>query len=83
LLRPERQRHGHRRGRRQRLVSRTCSGSSPYETSSPYQTGYSYDSLGELVTQTAPVTTAAPSGQVTSYSYDPAGNELTEENPDG
>jgi len=61
----------------------TCSGSSPYETSSPYQTGYSYDSLGELVTQTAPVTTAAPSGQVTTYSYDPAGNELTEENPDG
>jgi YD repeat-containing protein len=39
--------------------------------------------LGDLVTQTAPVTTAAPSGQVTSYAYDPAGNEVTEENPDG
>jgi RHS repeat-associated protein len=59
-----------------------CSGSSPYETASAYQTGYSYDSLGELVTQTAPDTTAAPSGQVTSYTYDPAGNELTVENPD-
>jgi RHS repeat-associated protein len=61
----------------------TCSTSSPYETSSAYQTGYSYDSLGELVTQTAPDTTAAPSGQVTSYAYDPLGNVLTEENPDG
>jgi RHS repeat-associated protein len=61
----------------------TCSSSSPYETSSPYQTAYSYDSLGELVTQTAADTAAAPSGQVTNYTYDPAGNELTLENPDG
>ncbi|MGD0056228.1 MAG: hypothetical protein ABSC34_12430, partial [Acidimicrobiales bacterium] len=60
-----------------------CGSFSPYETSSAYQTAYSYDSLGELVTQTAPETSAAPSGQVASYSYDPAGNELTRENPDG
>ena len=61
----------------------TCSGSSPYGTSSSYQTAYSYDSLGELVTKTAPATSAAPSGQVTTYTYDPAGNQLTSENPDG
>jgi RHS repeat-associated protein len=61
----------------------TCSGSSPYETSSGYQTGYLYDSLGELVTQTAPETSAAPDGQETSYTYDPAGNQLTVVNPDG
>jgi RHS repeat-associated protein len=60
----------------------SCSTSSPYETSSSYQTGYSYDSLGELITQTAPVTTWASSGQVTTYSYDPVGNRLTAENPD-
>ncbi len=60
----------------------TCSGSSPYQTSSDYQTGYSYDSLGELVSETRPATSAAPSGQTTSYSYDPAGNVLTSENPD-
>jgi YD repeat-containing protein len=61
----------------------SCGSSSPYETSSSYQTGYSYDSLGELVTKTAPATSAAPSGQVTSYSYDPAGNQLTSEDPNG
>ena len=61
----------------------TCGTTSPYETSSSYQTGYSYDSLGELVTKTAPATTAAPSGQVTTCSYDPAGNQLTTEDPNG
>ena len=61
----------------------TCATSSPYETSSSYQTGYSYDSLGELVTKTAPATTAAPSGQVAAYTYDPAGNQLTSEDPNG
>ena len=59
----------------------TCSTSSPYQTSSSYQTGYKYDSLGELVTQVAPVTTAAPSGQITTYTYDPAGNQITSTNP--
>jgi RHS repeat-associated protein len=61
----------------------SCSTSSPYQTASDYQTAYTYDSLGELLTQTAPETTAAPDGQVTTYAYDPAGNELTVENPDG
>ena len=61
----------------------TCGTTSPYETSSSYQTGYSYDSLGELVAKTAPATTAAPSGQVTTYSYDPAGNQLTTEDANG
>jgi RHS repeat-associated protein len=60
-----------------------CSSSSPYATSSSYQTTYSYDSLGELVTQTAPATTWAGSGQVTTTTYDPAGNVLTLDNPDG
>jgi RHS repeat-associated protein len=61
----------------------SCSGTSPYETLSVYQTGYSYDSLGELVTQSAPATTAAPSGEVTTYAYDPAGNQTTLVSPDG
>ncbi len=61
----------------------TCSTSSPYDTSSSFQTTYSFDSLGELVTQTAPATTAAPSGQITTSSYDPAGNVLTSTSPDG
>ena len=61
----------------------TCSGTSPYQTSSSYQTAYLYDSLGEVVTQTAPVTTAAPSGEITSYTYDAAGNEISLVTPDG
>lgn len=61
----------------------TCSTSSPYQTSSSYQTAYSYDSLGELVTKTAPATSAAPSGEVTAYTYDPVGNKLTSEDPNG
>ncbi len=61
----------------------TCSGSSPYQTSSSYQTAYSYDSVGELVTKTAPATSVASSGQVTTLTYDPAGNVLTSDSPDG
>ncbi len=60
----------------------TCSGSSPYQTSSAYQTGYSYDSLGELVSKTTP-TTSFVTSPTTSYSYDPAGNLLTSEDPNG
>jgi RHS repeat-associated protein len=60
-----------------------CAGSSPYETSSPYQTGYSYDSLGELVSKARPATASASSGQTTGYSYDPAGNVLTSTDPNG
>jgi RHS repeat-associated protein len=61
----------------------TCSTSAPFQTSSSYQTGYKYDSLGELVTQDAPATTSAPSGQITTYGYDLAGNQLTLVNPNG
>jgi RHS repeat-associated protein len=61
----------------------TCSSSSPYTTSSSYQTTYSYDSLGDLVTTTAPATTWATSGQLTTDAYDAAGNQLTSEDPNG
>jgi trimeric autotransporter adhesin len=61
----------------------SCSTSSPWQTSSAYQTGYSYDSLGELVSKTTPATSAAPDGATTTYTYDPAGNELTVTDPDG
>jgi RHS repeat-associated protein len=61
----------------------SCATSAPYQTSSNYQTGYSFDSLGELVSETRPATTAAPSGQTTSYTYDPAGNQLTSQDPNG
>jgi RHS repeat-associated protein len=57
-----------------------CSGSSPYQTSSDYQTGYTYDSLGQLVSKTTP-TTDFVTDPTTSYSYDPAGNELTSDDP--
>lgn len=61
----------------------SCSTTSPYETSSSYQTGYSYDSLSERVSRTRPATAWATSGQITSYTYDPAGNLLTIEDANG
>ena len=61
----------------------TCSTSSPYDTSSNYQTTYAYDSLGDMVTSTAPATTWATSGQMTTDTYDAAGNQLTSEDPEG
>lgn len=70
------------------------SGAAPCETSSPwivsastypaqaaYQTTSSYDSDQELVSSTAPVTTAAPSGATTTETYDAAGNMLTRTDP--
>ncbi|HET8893357.1 MAG TPA: LamG-like jellyroll fold domain-containing protein [Gaiellaceae bacterium] len=60
-----------------------CSSSAPYQTSSPYQTRYSYDSLGQLVSKTRPVTTWATAGQTTTLTYDPAGNLLTSVDPNG
>ena len=59
-----------------------CSTTSPYQTSSAYQTGYSYDSLGELVSKTPPATTCASASPTTSYTYDPAGNQLTSRGPE-
>ncbi|HEY1733343.1 MAG TPA: hypothetical protein VGG23_02765, partial [Acidimicrobiales bacterium] len=67
-----------------------CETSSPWEVSSgsyptqaAYQTTSSYDSAGEVVSTTTPATAAAPSGATTSYTYDPAGNQLTSTGPDG
>jgi RHS repeat-associated protein/uncharacterized repeat protein (TIGR02059 family) len=61
----------------------SCSNSPPYQTASSYQTAYNYDTLGELVSETRPATSAAPSGQTTTYSYDPVGNQLTRQDPNG
>jgi RHS repeat-associated protein len=61
----------------------SCSSSSPWQTASAYETGYSYDSLGELVSETRPATTWATNGQTTTYTYDPDGNVLTSVDPDG
>ena len=62
----------------------TCGTSSPWivsttswPTQAAYQTTSSYDSAGELVSTTMPVTSAAPSGITTSYTYDDQGNKLT------
>ncbi|HEX4345399.1 MAG TPA: DUF6531 domain-containing protein [Solirubrobacteraceae bacterium] len=60
-----------------------CSGSSPYQTSSAYQTGYEYDSLGEVYSETRPATSWASGGQSTGYAYDPAGNQVSSEDPNG
>ena len=51
-------------------------------TQAAYQTTYSYDSAGDQVSTTTPVTTAAPSGETTTSTYDPAGNMLTSTDPD-
>ena len=61
----------------------SCSTTSPYQTSSVFQTGYSYDSLGELVARVRPATTWAAGGQTTSYTFDPAGNPLIATDPNG
>lgn len=55
----------------------SCSGTSAYATT------YTYDSAGEMVTQTTPVTSANASGGTTTYTYDDAGNELTVTDPKG
>ena len=67
-----------------------CQTSSPWtvsSTSNPaqahYQTTCSYDSAGELISTTAPATSAAPSGATTTSTYDPAGNVLTSTDPNG
>jgi RHS repeat-associated protein len=65
------------------LTPAACSGSSPYQTTSSYQSGYTFDSLGETVSRTRPATTASPDGQTTTYTYDPAGNQLTSVDPNG
>jgi RHS repeat-associated protein len=61
----------------------TCETASPwvvsatsFPTQAAYQTTSSYDSAGELVLTTMPVTSAAPSGIATAYTYDAEGNKL-------
>jgi RHS repeat-associated protein len=68
----------------------TCETASPWvvsanadPTHAAYQTTSSYDSAGELVSTTAPVTAAAPSGATTACTYDAAGNMLTRTDPNG
>jgi RHS repeat-associated protein len=68
----------------------TCETSSPwtvssssYPTQAEYQTTSSYDSAGEMVSTTSPATSAAPDGEVTTYTYDPAGDQLTSTDPNG
>src|SRR5581483_5773036 len=46
-------------------------------------TTHSYDSLGRLLTTTAPQVAGQPAPGVTSYSYDDAGNVLTTVDPTG
>jgi RHS repeat-associated protein len=63
-----------------------CSTSSPWTvTASPqqsYQTTYSYDSVGDLVSTVTPANTAS-SAPTTTATYDPAGNKLTQTDPNG
>jgi RHS repeat-associated protein len=63
-----------------------CSTSSPWTvTALPqagYQTSYSYDSAGELLSTVTPANTAS-SAPTTTSTYDPAGNLLTQTDPDG
>jgi trimeric autotransporter adhesin len=54
-----------------------------YPVQAGYQTTSAYDSAGDLVSTTAPATSAAPSGATTTATYDPAGNMLTRTAPDG
>jgi RHS repeat-associated protein len=56
---------------------------SSHPTQAAYQTTYSDDSVGDLVSVTAPATTAAPSGATTTMTYDAAGNALTSVDPNG
>jgi RHS repeat-associated protein len=72
------------------------SGVAPCETSSPwvvspsanptqaaYQTTGSYNSAGQVVSATAPATTAAPGGTTTTFTYDASGDLLTSTDPNG
>jgi RHS repeat-associated protein len=54
-----------------------------YPTQAQYQTTSSYDSADELVSTTAPATSAAPNGATAASNYDAAGNVLTRTDPNG
>jgi RHS repeat-associated protein len=53
------------------------------DTTSPYETTYTYNSAGDMVSQTTPDTSADSDGGTTTYTYDDAGNELTITDPVG
>ncbi len=68
----------------------SCETSSPWvisasahPTQAAYQTANSFDSAGELVSSTAPATSAAPGGATTTQTYDPSGNVLASTDPIG
>ena len=54
-----------------------------YPTQANYQTTYKYDSVGELVSSTSPVTAAAPAGATTTYRYDAAQDQVSTTDPNG
>jgi RHS repeat-associated protein len=64
-----------------------CSTSSPWTVTASQQansqTTYSYDSVGELDSTTAPKTAAAPNGATSTSTYDAAGSMLTRQDPNG
>ena len=68
----------------------TCGTSAPYvvsatafPTQAAFQTTSSYDSAGEVVSNTSPVTSAAPSGATTTSTYNSSGDMLTRTDPNG
>ena len=68
----------------------TCETSAPYvvsatafPTQAAFQTTSSYDSAGEVVSSTSPVTSAAPSGATTTSTYNSSGDMLTRTDPNG
>jgi RHS repeat-associated protein len=54
-----------------------------YPVQGAAQTTYGYDTAGEMVSVTRPVTAAASSGAKSTYTYNAAGDTLTSSNPDG
>ena len=54
-----------------------------YPTQAEYQTTYGYDSVQQLVSVTRPAPTTGSTGGTSTYTYDPAGNELTSTDPNG
>ena len=47
------------------------------------QTSYAYDGQARLISTTTPPTATNPSGNTTTFGYDPAGNQVTKADPGG
>ena len=58
----------------------SCSASFPWGTTSLYQTSSEFDSAGDLISSTSP-DPGSGSPATTTYTYDPAGNQLTLTSP--